>query len=768
LNSGVTDGALPGSLPLDFPLASLALVLAAALCYRLADLSGWRRNGRLGSIAAGLLLGGGSAIILYPLWLGAGAHTALTASAAFEAALLPPLAALLIDGATGLAAAGAAAVVLLMASLGLAWPPALLLLLIVGAGQSVIRAELEPFAAWLGWPWAKPQRTATPFDLAPTAGGGGIGLDPARDPYSAAEWRACLLALLPALLLLPVLAGARPAAILIALAAVALHIPIFWAVRRLVLGDWPAAVALPTDLIAGAEENRASMAPLLARIIAELPEGIAVFDGSDRLLACNGQYRALNRDLAADLEPGALYADLLRAEWERRADRTDADGAPAVAEAMSRHRNLPWREERPRPDGSWVQILEQRVADGGTLRIMRDITAIKLRELQFAELAQRNAVLASTVASVTSGIVICDALNADQPVVFANAAFTRITGYSAAEALGRNLRFLQGRDTDRDTVEKMRRAIATGRAITVTVRNYRKDGRTFWNEVNISPLRDESGRLIHFVGILQDVTNRIRTEEHLREAKDQAEVANRAKSEFLASVSHELRTPLNAILGFTEIMQLELFGPLGAPQYQSYAKDVHDSGQLLLDIINDILDLSKIEAGRMELFPEPVAASDAFDACLRLVAGKAHANAVVLKAELDPDLPPLLVDPRAVRQMLTNLLTNAVKFTPKGGRVTLQARMGEDDRIELAVIDTGIGIAPQDIAKVLEPFGQADNPLSRRQQGTGLGLPIVKALVEQSGGSFQLESAVGQGTRVTLRLPAVNAGKEAPRSAARS
>jgi signal transduction histidine kinase len=197
-----------------------------------------------------------------------------------------------------------------------------------------------------------------------------------------------------------------------------------------------------------------------------------------------------------------------------------------------------------------------------------------------------------------------------------------------------------------------------------------------------------------------------------------------------------------------------MFGPLGAQQYHTYAKDVHDSGQLLLDIINDILDLSKIEAGRMELFPEPVEAKDVFDACLRLVSGRATSNGVVLQSELPPDLPKIRVDPRAVRQMLTNLLTNAVKFTPKGGRVSLSARL-DGDQVELTVADTGIGIAAKDIAKVLEPFGQADNPHSRRQQGTGLGLPIVKALVEQSGGGFRLESRLDAGTTVTLRLPAV-------------
>jgi signal transduction histidine kinase len=184
---------------------------------------------------------------------------------------------------------------------------------------------------------------------------------------------------------------------------------------------------------------------------------------------------------------------------------------------------------------------------------------------------------------------------------------------------------------------------------------------------------------------------------------------------------------------------------------------VHDSGQLLLDIINDILDLSKIEAGRMELFPEAVDAREAFEACLRLVSGRAQNNGVTLQSESPPDLPKIRVDPRAVRQMLVNLLTNAVKFTPKGGRVMLSARL-DGDQVELSVSDTGVGIAAKDIAKVLEPFGQADNPHSRRQQGTGLGLPIVKALVEQSGGSFRLESKLDAGTTVTLRLPAVKNG----------
>jgi PAS domain S-box-containing protein len=556
--------------------------------------------------------------------------------------------------------------------------------------------------------------------------------------------------MVPGLLLLPMLPRETPLGIVLLLVAVALHIPALWAIR-LLFKTATAGAMTPEELLTRVDPGRDSARPLLARIIAELPEGIAVFDEGDRLIACNEQYRVFNRHLAADLEAGAEYAALMRAEIERRGDSTDPQRE--LAEALQRHRSLPWRMELSRPDGTWVQVLEQRVAGGDTLRIMRDITATKLRELQFADLAQRNAVLASTVASVTSGVVICDAIQEDQPIVFVNAAFTRITGYSAAEAIGRNCRFLQGRDTDKDGIERMRRAVATGRAITATVRNYRKDGRTFWNEINISPMRDETGRLIHFVGILQDVTNRIRTEENLREAKNQAELANRAKSEFLAAMSHDLRTPLNAIIGFSEVMQLELFGPLGAAQYGSYAKDIHESGRHLLEIINDILDLSKIEAGRMELTPEPVDVGEIVEAATRLVSGRANTNGVALNLALTDGLPKLLVDRRAILRVLVNLLTNAVKFTPKGGSVTISATAIEPGGIAIEVADTGIGIAARDLKRVLEPFVQAEDAQSRSQQGTGLGLPIAKGLVEQSGGEFRLESELDRGTTVKLRLP---------------
>jgi two-component system cell cycle sensor histidine kinase PleC len=204
---------------------------------------------------------------------------------------------------------------------------------------------------------------------------------------------------------------------------------------------------------------------------------------------------------------------------------------------------------------------------------------------------------------------------------------------------------------------------------------------------------------------------------------------------------------------------------LGTPKYQDYAKNIYDSGNMLLSLINDILDLSKIEAGKMELHPEPIAVADVIDSAMILMRERAKNGGVLLRAEVAPDLPPLFADLRVTKQIVTNLVSNAVKFTPKDGTVELIARRLDATQAEIIVRDTGIGIAKADIPEVLKPFMQVDGALQRRQSGTGLGLPIVKSLTDLSGGSFTLESELGQGTVVTLHLPLAS-DKAAARSAA--
>ncbi|MEE8623305.1 MAG: ATP-binding protein, partial [Alphaproteobacteria bacterium] len=198
----------------------------------------------------------------------------------------------------------------------------------------------------------------------------------------------------------------------------------------------------------------------------------------------------------------------------------------------------------------------------------------------------------------------------------------------------------------------------------------------------------------------------------------------------------------------------ELFGPLGQPPYVEYARDIHGSGIHLLELINDILDISRIEAGKLELHEEEVNVAEAVHASLRLVHARATPGLLKLSTHVQSDLPPLWADRRMVKQILLNLLSNAVKFTPEGGEITVRAELEPDRRLRLVVADTGIGMAKEDIRRALAPFQQIDSDLDRKYEGTGLGLPLVKSLVEMHGGSLELESEVGVGTTVTVRFPA--------------
>jgi len=239
----------------------------------------------------------------------------------------------------------------------------------------------------------------------------------------------------------------------------------------------------------------------------------------------------------------------------------------------------------------------------------------------------------------------------------------------------------------------------------------------------------------------------------LHAAKEAADAANRTKSEFLANMSHELRTPLNAIMGFSEIIQNEMFGHIDIPQYVEYARDIYGSGAHLLDIINDILDLSKVESGKFELVEENVAIEDVIFAVCNIVKGKADEKNLHIAPRLPGVMPELYADKRALKQMMLNLLSNAVKFTPKDGEVSIGAAVTPEGSVEISVSDSGIGIAPQDMDKVLAPFGQVDSDLAREHEGTGLGVPLVKAMIELHGGSLNIDSMPGEGSTVTLHFP---------------
>ncbi len=284
-------------------------------------------------------------------------------------------------------------------------------------------------------------------------------------------------------------------------------------------------------------------------------------------------------------------------------------------------------------------------------------------------------------------------------------------------------------------------------------RHARKNGTLYPVEVRLQLSRSETPPV--FVAIVADISDRKVAEEAMEVAMQEAELANRAKSEFLANMSHELRTPLNAIIGFSEIIQSETFGPVGSPKYRDYVTDIHESGKHLLALINDVLDLSKIEAGQMQLHEQTIDVPEVIRSAMGFMTERAREGGVTLAAELGSDpLPGLRADRRMVMQILANLLSNAVKFTPSGGRVAVKAWHGSHGGYVFQVVDNGIGMALEDIPKALARFGQVDSSLQRAHEGTGLGLPLTKSLTELHGGSLDLESEVGVGTTVTVRFPA--------------
>ena len=255
-------------------------------------------------------------------------------------------------------------------------------------------------------------------------------------------------------------------------------------------------------------------------------------------------------------------------------------------------------------------------------------------------------------------------------------------------------------------------------------------------------------------GVFQDITERTLARQALQAAKDEAEAANRAKSYFLANVSHELRTPLNAVIGYSEVLRDEIFGPMNHQKYHEYSKDIHASGTHLLELIEDILDLSKIETGNIVVDEKEIDVGEMMEETMRIAAPAIQKGNFDLSVEIAPEFPILNADETRLRQVLLNLLSNAFKFTPEGGRIAVRVDINDDGEVEFSVSDTGIGIASQDIQHVLAPFGRVEQPTVDNARGTGLGLPLSKSLVEMHGGTFRLSSTFGSGTEVMFTLPA--------------
>ncbi|MBV9332225.1 MAG: PAS domain-containing sensor histidine kinase [Alphaproteobacteria bacterium] len=374
--------------------------------------------------------------------------------------------------------------------------------------------------------------------------------------------------------------------------------------------------------------------------------------------------------------------------------------------------------------------------------------AAQSRQLTANEAAAEGAAMYRLLAENALDLITRHA--ADGRIVFASPSALALLGRTPDEMAGLCAAALVHSDDIHTIQTAFIESSYFGRSASAELRMKRKDGTYVWVELRCRPARAPRGQPQDIVAVTRDISERRRHEQELVKARDLAEEASRAKSRFLANMSHELRTPLNAIIGFSEVMSHEMFGPVGSAKYLEYTRLIHESGSHLLELINGILDMSKIEAGKFELAEEIFPLEDAVQSAIRFIKLAADRAGVTVRGSVDASAREVFADKRAVKQILINLIGNGVKFTPRGGEVDVRGRM-VGGAIELQVHDNGVGIAPADLSRLGAPYEQSE--AGRRHEGTGLGLSLVKALAAMHGGHANIESTAGEGTTVRVVLP---------------
>lgn len=507
-------------------------------------------------------------------------------------------------------------------------------------------------------------------------------------------------------------------------------------------------VGVYTDITARKhrELERQRQAKLLASVFEKLHIGVCVCDADFVVTNVNQRFVELMGLPTDFFAVRRTVADMLD---HYRADQAYGPGIPEMERRYQMSRNgIAFRYQRSRPDGIHLEINSDPLPDGGLLFSVNDMTpwqrmneTLREREERYRHLVERS----------PDAILV----HHRGQIRYANAS--AVSMFRARNREHLQFRMVREMVAPRDLAklkERSEQMLAEGVGSSrggMVLKCRRLDGQWFEIEIESSIVPFEGQPMAQVV--IRDVTERRRAERALHLAKEQAEMANRAKSEFLANMSHELRTPLNAIIGFSEIMRDEMYGTIGNRQYVEYIGDIHHSGTHLLSVINDILDLSKAESGHLELREQEVDLPLLLDSALRIARTREGTDGLtIINRAAEHDVPEVMADSRLIKQIFINLLSNAIKFTQPGGQITVDIKLVPDG-LELTVADTGIGVASDQQERVFEPFVQGETGLSRRFEGTGLGLSLSRSLAQLHGGTLRLESVPGVGTNAVLWLP---------------
>ena len=406
-----------------------------------------------------------------------------------------------------------------------------------------------------------------------------------------------------------------------------------------------------------------------------------------------------------------------------------------------------------RKDGSaiWIDLMARVIDWRGEAAIQ--VTTIDITERKRAEEAVRES--EQRLHAVFENTPVCLNLkDTEGRYLLVNKPYEEWLGFSADEIIGKKAsEFIENSDRVNRLTDTEIRVLETGEANETEIRVTHPDGKTYDRLVIKFPVKlaDEPIAAIGTVAI--DITERKKAEQALGQAKETADLANRAKTEFLANMSHELRTPLNSVIGFSEMLEGEFFGPLGSNKNREYVADIRNSGEHLLKLISDILDVSRIEAGMLELEDEEVDIAEIVATSIVMTRTRADHAKVTILSKVPAEIPALRADPTRIKQILLNLLSNAIKFTPVGGKATVIVHEEDNGSLELRVADTGLGIEREFLDRIFEPFSQVADTMTRTKEGSGLGLSLTKSLTELHGGTLELASELGVGTTVTVRFP---------------